>query len=145
MRSLFLLAGLAAVDGGVPPELSALAAHLVSTQEMSARFTQRQTLAALKDALVSEGTFSWRRGGKLVWKTEKPAVSEIDLDEKGAVMKYPALGVEQAMDAQSQPQLASMFQSILAVFSADFEKLRPQFTLAVVKASPVWLDLTPKS
>lgn len=145
MRLLLLLAWMSSTDAGIPPELSALVRHLASTEEISARFTQRQTLAALKDALVSEGSFSWKRGGKLVWKTEKPSPSEIDLDDKGAVIKYPALRVEQTLDAQSQPQLASVFQSILAVFRGDLDRLRPQFTLAVTGASPLSLELTPRS
>jgi len=127
------------------PELTALAAHLARTSEVSAHFTQRRTLSALKDVLVSEGTFSWRRGGKLDWHVQTPTESEILLDYKTAVMRYPALQMEQAIDLSSQPQLAAVFQSILAVLRADLERLKPQYELSVQKKSPLWLDLKPKS
>jgi outer membrane lipoprotein-sorting protein len=145
VERLLVACALAAAPGDVPPELSALARHLAATTEISAHFAQRRTLAALKDTLQSSGTFSWRRGGKLDWHTTAPSESEMLLDESSAVMKYPALGVEQSIDLASDPQLAAVFQSILAVLRADLKRLEPLYELSVVQRAPLWVDLVPRS
>jgi len=138
------LAGLAA-SAAESPELTALAKHLAQTQELTAQFTQRRTLSALKDALESSGTFSWKRGGKLDWHTTAPSDSEILLDDQTVVIKVAALGVEQALDLSTQPQLQSVFQAVLGVLRADFKRLEPQYDLSIAARSPLALDLKPKS
>lgn len=145
LAQLLALSCLSAAAADPQPQLTALAKRLSAIQSVDAAFRQRRTLAALQDDLVSEGTLSWRRGGKLVWHTRTPSESEIVLDEKSAVMRYPALKTEQAFDLSSQPQMAALFRAILAVLRADVSGLSPLFEVAVTSDAPLRLDLKPRS
>jgi outer membrane lipoprotein-sorting protein len=127
------------------PELAALRQKLARTESLTARFTQRRTMSVLKDALVTEGTFSWERKGTLRWRTDPPNESELVLDGSRAVLRFPALGTEQVFDLASEPAMAAVFEGILAVFRVDVEKLAPQFELTVAARSPLKLALVPKN
>ncbi len=145
MPVLAALLVLAASEAPPPPELVALKAKLGRTRSLTANFTQKRRMAALKDVLTTEGTFAYDKGGKMRWRTAPPAESELVVDGSKATMRYPALGVEQAFDLSSDPGMARVFESILAVLAADLERLAPFYDLAVVKRSPLELDLKPKS
>ena len=127
------------------PELAALKKKLASVVSLSASFTQTRHWSALKDAMVTQGTFSWSRGGKLVWRTRPPAESELIVEGKQATMRYPALGTSQSFDFSAQPGMAAVFDSIAAVLQADFDRLAPLYEISVVKASPPRVSLKPRS
>ncbi len=129
----------------MPPELTALRESLARTSKLSARFKQTRHWAALQDALVTEGTFQYQKGGRLVWHTAPPAESELVLEGKTAVLRYPALGTTERIDFSSEPGMARVFESIGAVLQADLEKLRPLFALTVEHKAPLSLSLTPRT
>ena len=112
---------------------------------LSATFKQTRRWSALKDAMITEGTFTWSRGGKLVWHTKPPAESELIVEGKQATMKYPALGTTQSFDFSADPGMAAVFDSIAAVLQADFDKLAPQFEVAIKGRSPLTVSLKPKA
>ena len=127
------------------PELVALKKKLASTMALSASFTQTRHWSALKDAMVTEGTFKWSRGGKLVWHTKPPSESELVVEGKQATMSYPALGTTQSFDFSAEPGMAAVFDSIAAVLQADFDKLMPLYDVVVSKRSPLTVSLKPHS
>lgn len=135
----------AAAAEPLPPELTALRESLARTQKLSARFTQTRHWAALQDALVTEGTFEYQKSGRLVWRTAAPAESELVVENRTALMRYPALGTTESIDFSSDPGMARVFESIGAVLQADLEKLLPLFVLAVEGKAPLRLTLTPRT
>jgi outer membrane lipoprotein-sorting protein len=143
--ALLLSAAPAASAPDSQPELAALKKRLASVSSLSASFTQTRRWSALKDAMVTQGTFSWSRGGKLIWRTKPPAESELIVEGKQATMNYPALGTSQSFDFSAQPGMAAIFDSIAAVLQADFEKLAPLYELSVTRASPPAVALKPRS
>jgi outer membrane lipoprotein-sorting protein len=135
----------AAAAEPIPPELAALRESLARTQKLSARFTQTRHWAALQDALVTEGTFEYQKSGRLVWRTSPPAESELVIENRTALLRYPALGTTESIDFSSDPGMGRVFESIGAVLQADLEKLLPLFALTVEGKAPLRLTLTPRT
>ena len=127
------------------PELLALKEKLAKTTSLQATFVQKRHWAALKDPLVTEGSFSFRKPDQIRWKTLPPNESELILNGKRAQIRYPALGTEQEFDLGADPGMASVFDSILAVLQADVDRLAPFYDLTIVKKSPLQLELKPRS
>jgi outer membrane lipoprotein-sorting protein len=123
----------------------ALRKRLAATDSLTARFVQKRHWAALKDTLTTEGTLQYDKSGKLIWKTEKPSVSELTLDGASATMRFPALNTTQKFDLSSEPAMAKVFESITAVLKADLERLVPLYAVQIRKASPLELELDPRS
>lgn len=126
-------------------ELTELRQSLAQTKKVSARFKQTRHWAALQDALVTQGTFQYQKGGKLVWRTEPPSESELVIEGKTATIRYPALNTTERIDFASEPGMARVFDSIAAVVEADLDRLQPLFELSVEKKAPVSLLLTPRT
>ena len=128
----------------MPRELSALRESLQRTRQLSARFKQTRHWAALQDALVTQGTIRYEKGGRLVWRMDPPAESEIILDDQRATIHYPALGTTQTLDFAADPGLRKVFQSIRSVLEADLERLQPIFELRLDRKVPLSLTLKPR-
>lgn len=129
----------------IAPELKALRESLARTRKVYAHFTQTRHWAALQDALVTHGSFQYQKGGRLVWRTDKPAESELVLEGQSAVIRFPALGTSQAIDFSEEPGMARVFDSISAVVQADLERLRPLFELTLERKAPLRVVLRPRS
>jgi outer membrane lipoprotein-sorting protein len=129
----------------VPRELSALRESLQTTKKMSARFTQTRRLAALHDALTTEGSLEYENGGRLVWRTLAPAQSELVLDGHQVTISYPGMGGAQTIDFSSDPGMGRVFETIRAVLQADLQQLLPLFQLTVVRKDPLRLSLSPRT
>ncbi len=141
----FLTAAPPAAAPDPAPELTALRKKLTGTASLSAVFTQTRRWAALKDTMVTRGTFRWTRGGKLVWHTNAPAESELVVEGKKATMSYPALGTTQSFDFSAEPGMGAVFESIAAVLQADFDKLAPFYEVAVTHKTPLTVSLKPRA
>ncbi len=127
------------------PALVALKQRLAATDSLTAKFIQKRHWAALKDTLITEGTLQYGKTGKLVWRTEKPSVSELTLEGTSATMRFPALNTTQTFDLASEPGMAKVFESISAVLKADLERLVPLYAVRIRKAAPLELELTPRN
>jgi outer membrane lipoprotein-sorting protein len=144
--TLLLLHGAAGTSPEpLPPQLVALRETLERTEKLSARFTQTRHLAALRDALVTEGTLEYQKGGRLVWRTLPPAASELVLDGQNATITYPGMGAAQSINFSSEPGMGKVFETIRAVLQADLERLLPLFTLKVERKEPLSISLSPRS
>ncbi|WP_158502458.1 outer membrane lipoprotein carrier protein LolA [Vitiosangium sp. GDMCC 1.1324] len=120
-------------------------ASLARTQKLSARFKQTRHWTALQDALVSEGSIQYQKGGKLVWHTEPPAENELILEGKTVTIRYPGLGTTQTLDTSADPGMAKVFECITAVLQADLERLQPLFELSIERKAPLGLALKPRT
>lgn len=129
----------------LPPELVALRESLQRTMKVSAKFTQTRHLAALHDAMTTEGTLEYQNGGRLVWRTLPPAESELVLDGQHVTIRYPGMGGVQDIDFSSQPGMGKVFETIRAVLQADLDHLRALFTVSIRRKKPLRLSLTPRT
>jgi len=145
LTAWFLQTAPAAPAEPAPRELTELRQSLAQTRKVSARFKQTRHWAALQDALVTQGTFQYQKGGKLVWRTEPPSESELVIEGKTATIRYPALDTTERIDFASEPGMARVFDSISAVVEADLDRLQPLFELSVEKKAPISLLLTPRT
>jgi outer membrane lipoprotein-sorting protein len=134
-----------ATPPAVPPELTALRASLQRTAKVSAKFTQTRHLAALHDALTTEGALEYVRGGRLVWKTLPPSESELVLDGQRVTIRYPGMAGVQDIDFSSEPGMGKVFETIRAVLQADLDHLDALFTVGIRRKAPLSLVLTPKT
>jgi outer membrane lipoprotein-sorting protein len=129
----------------LPRELAALRESLQRTRKLSARFTQTRHLAALHDALITEGTLEYQNGGRLVWRTLPPAESVLILDGQKVTISYPGMGAAQTVDFASEPGMGRVFETIRAVLQADLDRLLPLFTLTIERQEPLSLSLAPRT
>jgi outer membrane lipoprotein-sorting protein len=142
---LLALQGPAKPPEPLPPELLALRQALQRTERLSARFTQTRHLAVLRDALITEGTLEYQRGGRLLWRTLPPAESELVLEGQHVTIRYPGMGAAQTVDFSSEPGMGRVFETIRAVLQADLDRLLPLFTLTVERKEPLSISLTPRT
>jgi outer membrane lipoprotein-sorting protein len=129
----------------LPRELVALRESLQRTQKLSARFTQTRHLAALHDALLTEGSLEYQNGGRLVWRTLPPAASELVLDGQQVTISYPGMAGAQTINFSSEPGMGRVFETIRAVLQADLDHLESLFTLTVERQNPLSVSLTPRT
>jgi outer membrane lipoprotein-sorting protein len=129
----------------IPPELSALRESLRRTEALSAKFTQVRHLAALHDALTTEGTLEYKRGGRFVWRTSPPSESELVMDGKRVTIHYPGMGAEKTIDFSTEPGMAKVFETIRAVLQGDIDNLAALFTVSIRKKEPLSLSLSPRT
>ncbi len=129
----------------LPRELLALRESLQRTEKLSARFSQTRHLAALRDALITEGTLEYQKGGRLVWRTFPPAESEVVVEGQRVTISYPGMSATQTVDLSSEPGMGKVFETIRAVLEADFDRLLPLFNLTVERKEPLSVSLTPRT
>lgn len=129
----------------IPPELSALRESLRRTEALSAKFTQVRHLAALHDALTTEGTLEYKRGGRFVWRTSPPSESELVMDGKRVTIHYPGMGAEKTIDFSTEPGMAKVFETIREVLQGDIDNLAALFTVSIRKKEPLSLSLSPRT
>jgi outer membrane lipoprotein-sorting protein len=129
----------------IPPELSALRDSLKRTETLSAKFTQVRHLAALHDALTTEGALEYRNGGRFVWRTFPPSESELVMDGKRVTIHYPSLGAEQTIDFSTEPGMARVFETIRAVLQGDIDNFGTLFAVSVRRKDPLSISLTPRT
>ena len=106
---------------------------------------QKRRWAALKEVLESSGTVTFERSGRILWRTEKPSLSELDLDGSKATMRAPRLGTSQTFDLKAEPGMAAVFESLAAVMKADFPAIDKLYDLKLTSKVPVAVELKPKN
>ena len=129
----------------IPAELSALRASMQRTERLSAKFTQTRHLAALHDALTTEGSLEYQSGGRLVWRTFPPSESELVMDGERVTIRYAGMSGAQTVDFASEPGMGRVFETIRAVLQADLDRMRSLFTVTIRRKEPLSLSLSPKA
>jgi outer membrane lipoprotein-sorting protein len=129
----------------LPRDLLTLRESLQRTEKLSARFTQTRRLAALRDVLITEGSIEYQKGGRLVWRTLRPAESELVIEGQHVTISYPGMGAAQTVDFSSEPGMGRVFATIRAVLQADLDSLLPMFTVTVARKAPLSVSLSPRT
>lgn len=126
--------GLAAalVPGAARAEdsLGRVASRLVDVQVIRGRFEQTRRLSGFVNPLVSRGDFVVARGHGVLWNTSEPLRSSLLVTSDRLVVRGADGKVQQQMQADTQPAMRVMGESIIAVLRSDLRSLSARFEVS---------------
>ena len=134
----------AASADGNPALVSQIAAHLAAAKGVRAQFTQTQTLAAMKQPLVSTGSLLFLRERGVIWQIATPYKATYVMTDAG-VAEVDANGrrvtTHSAQGARGVAQVSKMMRAMLG---GDLSALYSQFDVQAEGSAAHWrLQLTP--
>lgn len=152
MRRRLLLAVCGAVLAGPgiavaasPDLLASVAARLSDAQVIRGGFEQTRRLSGFANPLLSRGDFVLARERGVLWSTREPFASSLLVTPDRLVMRGADGRVQQQLQADAQPAMRVVGESVIAVLRGDLRALSTRFEVAgklVGKAG--WsLTLTP--
>ena len=107
--------------------VSQIAAHLAQAKGVRARFTQTQTLAAMKNPLVSTGSLVFVRERGVIWQIDTPYRATWVMTDAG-IAEFNAAGQrvasQSASGARGAAEISKMMRAMLA---GDLSALYSQF------------------
>lgn len=107
--------------------LGGVAARLVDAPVIHGQFEQTRKLAGFSNPLVSRGDFVLARGRGVVWNTRDPFPSSLLVTPEKLVMRGADGKVQQQMQADSQPAMRVVGESMIAVLRGDLRSLQARF------------------
>ncbi|QGZ64612.1 LolA family protein [Paraburkholderia acidisoli] len=125
--------------------VSQIAAHLGRAQGVRARFTQTQTLAAMKAPLVSTGALLFYRERGVIWQIDTPYRKTWVMSDSG-IVTVDAQGHRVANgSAQGARGAAEIAKTMRAMLGGDLSALYSQFEVEASGTPSQWqLHLTPR-
>lgn len=134
MRRRVLFA-LAAMTFGLPvlaqeDLTSAVSARLSDAPVIRGHFEQTRRLAGFSNPLVSKGDFVVARGRGVLWNTQEPFPSSLLVTPDKLVMRGADGRVQQQMDANAQPAMRVVGESMIAVLRGDLRGLSSRFAVS---------------
>jgi outer membrane lipoprotein-sorting protein len=129
---------------GNPALVSQIAAHLAQAKGVRAQFTQTQTLAAMKQPLVSTGSLLFFRERGVVWQIDTPYKATYVITDAG-VTEVNANGQRvTAHSAQGTRGVAQVSKMMRAMLGGDLSALYSQFDVQAEGSAAQWrMQLTP--
>jgi outer membrane lipoprotein-sorting protein len=133
-----------AASAGNPALVSQIAAHLAEAKGVRAQFTQTQTLAAMKQPLVSSGTLLFYRERGVIWQIDMPYKATYVITDAG-VTQVDAMGRRvSAHSAQGTRGVAQVSKMMRAMLGGDLSALYSQFDVQAEGSAAQWrMRLTP--
>ncbi|CAB3781051.1 outer membrane lipoprotein carrier protein LolA [Paraburkholderia fynbosensis] len=134
----------ATAPAGNPALVSQIAAHLAEAKGVRAQFTQTQTLAAMKQPLVSNGTLLFLRERGVLWRIDTPYQAAYVITDAG-VVQIDATGRRvNAHGAQGTRGVAQVSKMMRAMLGGDLSALYSQFDVQAEGSTAQWrMQLTP--
>jgi outer membrane lipoprotein-sorting protein len=134
----------AAPAAGNPALVSQIAAHLAQARGVRAQFTQTQTLAAMKQPLVSTGSLVFFRERGVIWQIDKPYKATYVITDAG-VAEVDANGQRVTTHgAQGTRGVAQVSKMMRAMLGGDLSALYSQFDVEAQGSAAQWrMQLTP--
>lgn len=130
--------------GGDTALVAQVGARLAQMQGVRARFTQTQTLAAMKQPLVSTGTLVFQRDRGVIWRVETPYAATWVITDAGAVeidANGRRVGTRSAQGVRGVAQVSKMIRAMLG---GDLSALYSQFEVEAQGSVSNWtLGLKP--
>ncbi|MGF6968548.1 outer membrane lipoprotein-sorting protein [Paraburkholderia sp. WC7.3g] len=127
--------------------VSQIAAHLAQPKGVRARFTQTQTLAAMKQPLVSNGTLLFFRERGVIWQIDTPYKATYVITDAGVAQvdaggrRSGANGTSGAQGTRGVAQVSKMMRAMLG---GDLSALYSQFDVSAEGSAAQWrMRLTP--
>lgn len=129
---------------GNPALVSQIAAHLAQAKGVRAQFTQTQTLAAMKQPLVSTGSLLFFRERGVIWQIDKPYKATYVITDAG-VTEVDANGRRvTSHSAQGTRGVAQVSKMMRAMLGGDLSALYSQFDVEAQGSAAQWrMQLTP--
>jgi outer membrane lipoprotein-sorting protein len=129
---------------GNPALVSQIASHLAQAGGVRAQFTQTQTLAAMKQPLVSTGSLLFFRDRGVIWQIDTPYKATYVITDAG-VAEVNANGqrvtTHSAQGARGVAQVSKMMRAMLG---GDLSALYSQFDVEAEGSAAQWrMQLTP--
>jgi len=133
----------AAADGN-PALVSQIASHLAAARGVRAQFTQTQTLAAMKQPLVSTGSLLFLRERGVIWQIATPYKATYVITDAG-VAEVDARGQRvTTRGAQGARGVAQVSKMMRAMLGGDLSALYSQFDVQAEGSAANWrMRLTP--
>ena len=129
---------------GNPALVSQIAAHLAQAKGVRAQFTQTQTLAAMKQPLVSSGSLLFLRERGVLWQIDTPYKATYVISDAG-VAEVNANGQRVTTHGtQGTRGVAQVSKMMRAMLGGDLSALYSQFDVQAEGSVAQWrLQLTP--
>ncbi|WP_120343481.1 outer membrane lipoprotein carrier protein LolA [Paraburkholderia fungorum] len=129
---------------GNPALVSQIASHLAQARGVRAQFTQTQTLAAMKQPLVSTGSLLFFRDRGVIWQIDTPYKATYVITDAG-VTQVDANGQRvTARSAQGTRGVAQVSKMMRAMLGGDLSALYSQFDVQAEGSAAQWrMQLTP--
>ncbi len=129
---------------GNPALVSQIASHLAQAKGVRAQFTQTQTLAAMKQPLVSTGSLLFVRERGVIWQIDTPYKATYVITDAG-VTEVNANGQRvTAHSAQGTRGVAQVSKMMRAMLGGDLSALYSQFDVQAEGSAAQWrMQLTP--
>jgi outer membrane lipoprotein-sorting protein len=133
-----------AQSAGNPALVSQIASHLAQAKGVRAQFTQTQTLAAMKQPLVSTGSLLFFRDRGVIWQIDTPYKATYVITDAG-VAEVDANGQRvTARSAQGTRGVAQVSKMMRAMLGGDLSALYSQFDVQAEGSAAQWrMQLTP--
>lgn len=129
---------------GNPALVSQIAAHLAQAKGVRAQFTQTQTLAAMKQPLVSSGSLMFFRERGVIWQIDTPYQATYVITDAGVVELNAAGQRVTAHSAQGARGVAQVSKMMRAMLGGDLSALYSQFDVRAEGSAAQWrMQLTP--
>ncbi|MBV8272761.1 MAG: outer membrane lipoprotein carrier protein LolA [Cupriavidus sp.] len=124
---------------------AAVIARLSDAPVIHGQFEQTRRLAGFSNPLVSRGDFVLARGRGVVWTTREPLASSLLVTPEKLVVRGADGKVQQQMQADAQPAMRMVGESMIAVLRGDLRSLGTRFNVTgkLVGKSGWTLTLTP--
>ena len=134
----------AAQSAGNPALVSQIASRLAQAKGVRAQFTQTQTLAAMKQPLVSTGSLLFFRDRGVIWQIDTPYKATYVITDAG-VAEVDANGQRvTAHSAQGTRGVAQVSKMMRAMLGGDLSALYSQFDVQAEGSAAQWrMQLTP--
>ena len=131
-------------SAGNPALVSQIASHLAQAKGVRAQFTQTQTLAAMKQPLVSTGSLLFFRDRGVIWQIDTPYKATYVITDAG-VTEVNANGQRvTAHSAQGTRGVAQVSKMMRAMLGGDLSALYSQFDVQAEGSAAQWrMQLTP--
>lgn len=136
---------LAALPGHAQDLPAAVAARLTDAAVIHGQFEQTRRLAGFSNPLVSRGDFVVVRGRGVVWTTREPIASSLLVTPDRLVVRGADGKVQQQMQADAQPAMRLVGESMIAMLRGDFRGLSSRFNVTgkLIGKQGWTLSLTP--
>lgn len=138
----------APTPAGNPALVSQVAAHLAQAHGVRAQFTQTQTLAAMKQPLVSSGSLLFFRERGVLWQIDSPYKATYAITDAGVVevdANGKPVGAQRAHGAAGGARgVAQVSKMMRAMLGGDLSALYSQFDVQADGSAAQWrLQLKP--
>lgn len=125
--------------------LAEVSGRLSDAPAIRGKFEQTRRIAGFSQPLVSHGDFLLVRERGVAWHTRQPVASSLLLGPDFLEVRGADGKVQQRVQADSQPGMRAMLETVLAVLRADAKTLSQRFRVSgAVRGAQGWrLQLTP--